>query len=227
MKSRGDAAVIEYTNRFDRLSAKCMAELELSRAELEAALAGLPADRRAALSKPPPPAFAAITSASRCRAGGTRKKVACAAPCSARRSPRSTASASMCRAARRPTVIGADERHPGARRRCRRTDHGRADAGWRAQTRWCWPPPHRRRQSRLLHRRARRPSGALAYGTQTVRRSTRSSARATPTWPPPSAASSASSASTWSPAPRDSRRLRWHDRPRLGGDGPLFAGRAR
>ena len=49
VKSRGDAAVIEYTNRFDRLSAKCMAELELSRAELEAALAGLPADRRAAL----------------------------------------------------------------------------------------------------------------------------------------------------------------------------------
>ena len=49
VKSRGDAAVIEYTNRFDRLSAKTMAELELSRAELEAALAGLPKDRRDAL----------------------------------------------------------------------------------------------------------------------------------------------------------------------------------
>ncbi|MBK8524932.1 MAG: histidinol dehydrogenase [Betaproteobacteria bacterium] len=49
VKARGDAAVIEYTNRFDRLSAKSMAELELSRAELEAALNGLPADRRAAL----------------------------------------------------------------------------------------------------------------------------------------------------------------------------------
>jgi histidinol dehydrogenase len=49
VKKRGDAAVIEYTNRFDRLSAKSMAELELSRAELEAALNGLPADRRAAL----------------------------------------------------------------------------------------------------------------------------------------------------------------------------------
>ena len=49
VKKRGDAAVIEYTNRFDRLSAKAMAELELSRAELEAALNGLPADRRAAL----------------------------------------------------------------------------------------------------------------------------------------------------------------------------------
>ena len=38
VKKRGDAAVIEYTNRFDRLSAKSMAELELSRTELEAAL---------------------------------------------------------------------------------------------------------------------------------------------------------------------------------------------
>ncbi|MDQ5918757.1 MAG: histidinol dehydrogenase [Pseudomonadota bacterium] len=49
VKARGDAAVIEYTNRFDRLSAKTMAELELSRAELEAALAGLPKERRDAL----------------------------------------------------------------------------------------------------------------------------------------------------------------------------------
>ncbi|MBW7901586.1 MAG: histidinol dehydrogenase [Rhodocyclaceae bacterium] len=49
VKARGDAAVIEYTNRFDRLSAKSMAELELPRAELEAALNGLPAERRAAL----------------------------------------------------------------------------------------------------------------------------------------------------------------------------------
>ncbi|MDQ5960822.1 MAG: histidinol dehydrogenase, partial [Pseudomonadota bacterium] len=49
VKTRGDAAVIEYTNRFDRLSAKTMAELELSRAELEAALAGLPKERRDAL----------------------------------------------------------------------------------------------------------------------------------------------------------------------------------
>lgn len=49
VKARGDAAVIEYTNRFDRLSATSMGELELTRAELEAALASLPADRRAAL----------------------------------------------------------------------------------------------------------------------------------------------------------------------------------
>ncbi|MFZ2852914.1 MAG: histidinol dehydrogenase [Rhodocyclaceae bacterium] len=49
VKARGDAAVIEYTNRFDRLNTCSMAELELSRDELQQALAGLPAVQRAAL----------------------------------------------------------------------------------------------------------------------------------------------------------------------------------
>lgn len=49
VKARGDAAVVEYTNRFDRLSAKAMADLELGQAELQQALAGLPAERRNAL----------------------------------------------------------------------------------------------------------------------------------------------------------------------------------
>ena len=49
VKARGDAAVVDYSNRFDRLTAVSMADLELSRDELEKALAGLPADRRAAL----------------------------------------------------------------------------------------------------------------------------------------------------------------------------------
>ncbi len=49
VKTRGDAAVVDYSNRFDRLTASAMADLELSRDELEKALAGLPADRRAAL----------------------------------------------------------------------------------------------------------------------------------------------------------------------------------
>lgn len=49
VKTRGDAAVVDYSNRFDRLTAVSMADLELSRDELEKALAGLPADRRAAL----------------------------------------------------------------------------------------------------------------------------------------------------------------------------------
>ncbi len=49
VKTRGDAAVVDYSNRFDRLTASSMADLELSRDELEKALAGLPAERRAAL----------------------------------------------------------------------------------------------------------------------------------------------------------------------------------
>ena len=49
VKVRGDAAVVDYSNKFDRLTATAMADLELGKAELQAALDGLPADRRAAL----------------------------------------------------------------------------------------------------------------------------------------------------------------------------------
>jgi len=49
VRARGDAAVIEYTNRFDGLSASGMAELELSQDELRAAFDGLPEAQREAL----------------------------------------------------------------------------------------------------------------------------------------------------------------------------------
>ncbi len=49
VKTRGDAAVIEYTNKFDRLAAKAMIDLELRKTELQAALDGLSVERRAAL----------------------------------------------------------------------------------------------------------------------------------------------------------------------------------
>jgi histidinol dehydrogenase len=51
VKRNGDAAVLEYTRRFDRVDAMGMAELELPRAELDAALAGLPAPQREALEQ--------------------------------------------------------------------------------------------------------------------------------------------------------------------------------
>lgn len=51
VKARGDAAVLEYTNKFDRLPATDMAALEIPRAELQAALAGLPEARRNALQQ--------------------------------------------------------------------------------------------------------------------------------------------------------------------------------
>ena len=49
VKTRGDAAVLEYTNRFDKTNAKNLSELEIGKAELNAALNGLPANQRAAL----------------------------------------------------------------------------------------------------------------------------------------------------------------------------------
>lgn len=49
VKQRGNAAILEYTARFDRLSVQSMADLELSKAKLEAAFNGLAADEKAAL----------------------------------------------------------------------------------------------------------------------------------------------------------------------------------
>ncbi len=50
VKTRGDAAVLEYTERFDRLSAKTLAELEIPQSELDAALKSLPPEQREALT---------------------------------------------------------------------------------------------------------------------------------------------------------------------------------
>lgn len=49
VKNRGDAAVLEYTNRFDKTRATNLTELEISQDELIAALNGLPVEQRAAL----------------------------------------------------------------------------------------------------------------------------------------------------------------------------------
>ena len=49
VRARGDAALVEYTQRFDRMQVASAAELELPRQALQQALAGLDADMRAAL----------------------------------------------------------------------------------------------------------------------------------------------------------------------------------
>ena len=49
VKQRGDAAVLEYTQRFDRLQAASMAQLELGKTELNNALNSLPVEQRTAL----------------------------------------------------------------------------------------------------------------------------------------------------------------------------------
>ena len=51
VRERGDAAVLEYTARFDGLQADSMAALELSAHELKAAFDGLPAEQRDALEQ--------------------------------------------------------------------------------------------------------------------------------------------------------------------------------
>jgi histidinol dehydrogenase len=64
VKQRGDAAVLEYTNRFDRVSAVSMAAFDLDQSELQAALDALPPAQRAALQ----------TAAERIRAFHERQK---------------------------------------------------------------------------------------------------------------------------------------------------------
>ena len=51
VRTRGDAAVIEYTNRLDRMNVASMAELEIPKARLEQALLAIPAVQREALEK--------------------------------------------------------------------------------------------------------------------------------------------------------------------------------
>jgi len=49
VKARGDQAVVDYTNRFDRVAVKSLAELELPPGDLSKALESLPDAQRAAL----------------------------------------------------------------------------------------------------------------------------------------------------------------------------------
>lgn len=49
VQSRGDDAVLEYTNKFDRLNASHIKELEIPRAEWQEALNSLPAEQKQAL----------------------------------------------------------------------------------------------------------------------------------------------------------------------------------
>ena len=64
VRARGDEALIEYTNKFDRTSVSSMAELELSQEQLQAALDGLSDAERTAL----------VTAAERVRAYHEKQK---------------------------------------------------------------------------------------------------------------------------------------------------------
>lgn len=67
VKRRGDAAVLEYTNRFDQVGANDIASLELTQHELQSTLARLAPERRAALQ----------SAADRVRAYHERQKIEC------------------------------------------------------------------------------------------------------------------------------------------------------
>lgn len=51
IRQRGDAAVVEYTNKFDRMNVSTMAELEIPASRLQQSLSNISAEQRAALEK--------------------------------------------------------------------------------------------------------------------------------------------------------------------------------
>ncbi len=51
VKNRGDAAIIEYTNKFDSMNATAMSELEISKARLQQALKTITNEQRSALEQ--------------------------------------------------------------------------------------------------------------------------------------------------------------------------------
>src|SRR5262247_3033380 len=51
VRSRGDAAVLEHTRKYDGVEAASVADLELPRPALRSALAGLPRTQRSALAQ--------------------------------------------------------------------------------------------------------------------------------------------------------------------------------
>src|SRR5690554_4187213 len=51
IKSRGDAALLEYTRRFDQLEAASVADLDISAERLQSALRDLPPEQRQALER--------------------------------------------------------------------------------------------------------------------------------------------------------------------------------
>ncbi len=193
VKTRGDAAVLEYTARFDRLPAASLASLELKSSQLQAALESLPADTRQALE----------AAAERVRRYHEKQVQAFVELHRGRR--HHARPASHAARPRRPvcagrqgglSLVGADERDSGQGGGRGRTHHGGAHAGRRAER----TGAGRRRDCRAWiacsPSAARRRWRRWPTAPRPCRRSTRSSAPATPTWRRPSAACSAWWAST-------------------------------
>lgn len=129
VKARGDAAVVEFTNRFDRLSVRSLDELELSPRELNAALDGLPIESRKALGA----AASRIDSYHRHQPLLSWQyedtDAGLAGIVLGQKITRSTVSVFTCQAASCLSIIGVDECYSRESGGCRRVDHGCSDAG--------------------------------------------------------------------------------------------------
>ena len=221
----GDAAVLEYTQRFDAL-VEPVAALELTQAENSgrarrhhARAAQRPESGRCARARLPRAQKGLRRSWSYRDADGTLlgqkvtplDRVGIYVPGGKAAYPSSV-------------LMNAIPAHVAGVRRDR---HGRADAA-RRRTRWCWPPPRGRREPRLHHRR-RAGGGALAYGTATVPAVDKITGpgNAWP-WPAPRSACSAKVGIDMIAGPSEILVLAdGSDAAGLGGDGPVQPGRAR
>jgi hypothetical protein len=156
VRARGDAALIDYTARFDRLTLT-PETLAIPESEIDAAEAAAPpaerealalaAERDPRLSRPPAPRGCALD-----RRGGRRDGLALDA---GRRG------GALC--ARRHGVLPvfrADERHPRRHRRREAAGDVRADARWRGQPAGAGRGAAGRRQRDLPHRRRAGDRGA-------------------------------------------------------------------
>jgi histidinol dehydrogenase len=198
VKSRGDAAVLDYTNKFDRLTAASMADLELSQAEMQTALDSLPAERRAALE----------AAAHRVRVYHEKQRL----ESWSFTETDGTMLGQMVTPLDRVGlyVPGGKAAYPSS---VLMNAIPAKVAGVKELIMVVPTPSGEKNQlvlaaaclagvDRVFTLGGAQAVGALAYGTQTVPQATRSSGRAMPTWQRPNAGCSVSSASTWWPGLR-------------------------
>jgi histidinol dehydrogenase len=223
VRKRGDAAVLDYTRRFDRVDAGSMAELEIGRGELQAALDGLEPAIRQALE----------AAAARVRAYHEHQLAKSWSYTEADGTRLGQVVAPLDRAGL--YVPGGKAAYPSSVL----MNALPAKVAGVAELIMVVPTPDGVRNplvlaaariagvDRVFAIGGAQAIGALAYGTETIPRSTRSSARAMPGWRRPSAGFRHGRHRHDRRAVRDPRHLRRQHRPRLDRDGPVFAGRAR
>ena len=196
VRARGDAAVLEYTARFDGLRAASVGELALTREAMRrgvrrhhagaARCAAGRGDAHPPLPRAPARGLRPLLAVPRRRRHAARPEGHAAGPRGHLRARRQGGL----------SVERADERPAGPGGGGRRDRDGGAHAAAASATRWCWPRPMWPASSARSRSAARRRWPRWPTAPRRSRASTRSPARATPTWPAPRSACSARSAST-------------------------------